>query len=70
MGIMGFMGVLIRGLIEWKKRDSIEKGGIKERMYRSRKDWQSKNGINGASGVYGQMPPHPIKPTKPNNLKI
>ena len=40
--------VLIRGLIEWKKRDFIEKGGIKEEMYRARKDWQKRNGAYGA----------------------
>lgn len=32
------------GLIEWKKRDFIERGGIKEEMYRARKDWQRRNG--------------------------
>ena len=36
--------VLIRGLIEWKKRDFIERGGIKEEMYAARKDWQRRNG--------------------------
>ena len=35
--------VLIRGLIEWKKRDFIENGGIKEEMYRARKDWMRRN---------------------------
>lgn len=40
--------VLIRGLIEWKKRDFIEKGGIKEEMYRARKEWQKRNGAYGA----------------------
>ncbi|UKK47844.1 four helix bundle suffix domain-containing protein [Prevotella sp. E9-3] len=39
--------VLIRGLIEWQKRDFIENGGIKEEMYRARKEWQKKNGFNG-----------------------
>ncbi len=42
--------ILIRGLIEWKKRDFLEKGGIKEEMYQARKDWQKKN------GVYGKIP--------------
>lgn len=42
--------VLIRGLIEWKKRDFLEKGGIKEEMYQARKDWQNKN------GAYGKIP--------------
>lgn len=35
--------ILIRGLIEWKKRDFIEKGGIKEEMYKARKEWQKRN---------------------------
>ncbi len=35
--------ILIRGLIEWKKRDFIEKGGIKEEMYKARKDWMMRN---------------------------
>ena len=42
--------ILIRGLIEWKKRDFLEKGGIKEEMYKARKDWQKKN------GAYGKIP--------------
>ena len=51
--------LLIRGLIEWKKRDFIEKGGIKEEMYRARKDWQKRNGAYGripygANGLNGQ----------------
>ena len=40
--------ILIRGLIEWKKQDFIEKGGIKEEMYLARKDWQKRNGAYGA----------------------
>lgn len=35
--------VLIRGLIEWMKRDFKENGGIKEEMYRARKDWRRNN---------------------------
>ena len=46
--------VLIRGLIEWKKREFKEKGGIKEEMYRARKDWQKRNGRNGQNGSNGQ----------------
>lgn len=46
--------VLIRGLIEWKKRDFIKNGGIKEEMYRARKDWQRKNGYYGDSGRNGK----------------
>ena len=42
--------VLIKGLIEWKKRDFIAKGGIKEEMYKARKNWQKKN------GAYGSIP--------------
>ena len=40
--------VLLKGLIEWKKRDFIKKGGIKEEMYKARKNWQKKNGANGS----------------------
>ena len=39
--------VLLRGLIEWQKREFLEKGGIKEEMYRARKDWQRRNGVYG-----------------------
>ncbi len=35
---------LIVGLIEWMKRNFQENGGIKEEMYRARKDWQRHNG--------------------------
>ena len=41
---------MIKGLIEWKKRDFLEKGGIKEEMYKARKDWQKRN------GAYGKIP--------------
>jgi len=34
---------LIVGLIEWLKQDFKEKGGIREQMYKARKDWQMKN---------------------------
>ena len=46
---------LIRGLIEWKKRDFLENGGIKEEMYRARKEWQKRNGAYGKidNGYYG-----------------
>lgn len=44
----------IRGLIEWniewKKRDFLENGGIKEEMYQARKGWQKRN------GAYGRIP--------------
>lgn len=40
--------VLIRGLIEWKKNDFLENGGIKEEMYQARKNWQKKHGAYGA----------------------
>jgi four helix bundle suffix protein len=42
--------VLIRGLIERQKREFKEKGGIKEEMYRARKDWQRKNGMDRNNG--------------------
>ena len=49
--------VLIRGLIEWKKRDFLENGGIKEEMYRARKEWQKRNGAYGKidNGYYGRQ---------------
>ena len=57
--------VLIRGLIEWKKRDFKERGGIKEEMYRARREWQQRNGYNGRYGTNGQPPNNPIKPNSP-----
>ena len=42
--------VLIKGLIEWKKRNFLENGGIKEEMYQARKNWQKKN------NAYGKIP--------------
>lgn len=46
--------VLIRGLIEWQKRDFKAHGGIKEEMYRARKEWQRRNGWNGGDGLNGR----------------
>ena len=69
--------VLIKGLIEWKKKDFLEKGGIKEEMYRARKDWQKKNGAygripyegsygaNGHNGVNGNPSGRNTAPTQP-----
>ena len=45
--------VLLRGLIEWKKKEFIKNGGIKEEMFRARKDWQRKNGYYGTNGSNG-----------------
>lgn len=45
--------VLLRGLIEWIKRDFKQRGGIKEELYRARKEWQRRNGVNGANGSNG-----------------
>lgn len=75
--------VLIKGLIEWKKRDFLEKGGIKEEMYQARKNWQKKNnaygkipyeghGYNGQSGINGQdvnRETKPIQPIRPTDPK-
>ena len=67
--------VLIRGLIEWKKRDFLEKGGIKEEMYQARKDWQKKNGAygkipyegrHGVNGSNGQSGSNGVNGKKPN----
>lgn len=44
---------LIVGLIEWLKKDFKEKGGIKEELYRARKEWQKRNGMTGGGGGYG-----------------
>ena len=46
--------VLIRGLIEWQKRNFLENGGIKEEMYRARKAYRDSNGFNGQNGANGQ----------------
>ena len=46
--------VLIRGLIEWQKRNFLENGGIKEEMYRARKEYRDRNGFNGQNGSNGQ----------------
>ena len=68
--------VLLRGMIEWMKRDFIENGGIKEEMYRARKDWQRRNGMNGSNGFDGSnrsngpsQPNQPIRPIEPNKPK-
>ena len=45
--------VLIRGLIEWQKRNFLESGGIKEEMYRARKAYRDNNGFNGQNGQNG-----------------
>ena len=44
---------LIRGLIEWIKRDFMEKGGRKEEMYRARKSSRKRDGFNGFNGFNG-----------------
>lgn len=46
--------VLLRGLIEWKKSDFLERGGIKEEMYQARKEWQRRNGYNGYNWQNGR----------------
>lgn len=52
--------VLIRGLIEWQKRNFLENGGIKEEMYRARKAYRDRNGFNeqdrfiGSNGQNGK----------------
>ena len=59
--------VLIRGLIEWKKRNFKDNGGIKEEMFRARRDWQRHHGYKGQSGPSGQTSSQPDTPTKPIN---
>ena len=46
--------VLIRGLIEWQKKNFLENGGIKEELYRARKAYRDSNGFNGQNGSNGQ----------------
>lgn len=46
--------VLIKGLIEWQKKNFLENGGIKEEMYRARKAYRDNNGFNGQNGTNGQ----------------
>lgn len=46
--------VLIKGLIEWQKKNFLENGGIKEEMYRARKAHRENNGFNGQNGSNGQ----------------
>ena len=71
--------VLLRGMIEWMKRDFKENGGIKEEMYRARKEWMRRNeqkgayGQNGSNGFNGAnrsngsgQPTNPIEPIIPN----
>lgn len=45
--------VLIRGLIEWQKRNFLENGGIKEEMYKARKAYRDRNGFDGQNGFNG-----------------
>ena len=45
--------VLIKGLIEWQKKNFLENGGIKEEMYRARKAYRDNNGFNGQNGSNG-----------------
>ena len=45
--------VLIKGLIEWQKRNFLENGGIKEEMYRARKAYRDSHGFNGQNGFNG-----------------
>ena len=45
--------VLIKGLIEWQKKNFLENGGIKEEMYKARKAYRDNNGFNGQNGQNG-----------------
>ena len=46
--------VLIKGLIEWQKKNFLENGGIKEEMYRARKAYRDNNVFNGQNVANGQ----------------
>lgn len=45
--------VLIKGLIEWQKKNFLENGGIKEEMFRARKAYRDSNRFNGQNGLNG-----------------
>ena len=45
--------VLLKGLIEWQKKNFLENGGIKEEMYRARKAYRDSHGFNGQNGFNG-----------------
>ncbi len=45
--------VLIKGLIEWQKKNFLENGGIKEEMYKARKAYRDNNGFNGQNVANG-----------------
>ena len=45
--------VLIKGLIEWQKRNFLENGGIKEELYRARNAYRDSHGYNGGYGQNG-----------------
>ncbi len=49
--------VLIKGLIEWQKKNFLENGGIKEEMYRARKAYRNSHGFNGQNGFNGSNGP-------------
>ncbi len=49
--------VLIKGLIEWQKKNFLENGGIKEEMYRARKAYRDSPGFNGQNGFNGSNGP-------------
>ncbi len=49
--------VLIKGLIEWQKKNFLENGGIKEEMYRARKAYRDSHGFNGQNGANGSNGP-------------
>ena len=45
--------VLIKGLIEWQKKNFLENGGIKEEMSSARKAYRDSHGFNGQNGFNG-----------------
>ncbi len=49
--------VLIKGLIEWQKKNFLENGGIKEEMFRARKAYRDSHGFNGQNGFNGSNGP-------------
>ena len=45
--------VLIKGLIEWQKKNFLENGGIKEEMFRASKAYRDSHGFNGQNEFNG-----------------
>lgn len=74
--------VLLKGFLEWTKKQFLSNGGIKEQMYKARTQYRGygnyggkygvngangNNGVNRAHGVNGSSPSNPSTPSTPSN---